>query len=159
MKLAIVGMGRSGKDTAAEFLSARTGLRYAGSMSWAALPYMAARLGVCEQTAWERRHEQRLLWRAWLDEFRAEDPLRLVRLCLAKADIVTGLRSCREFTLAWKQELFDEVMWIERAVPRDETLEFGPEDCTVVIGNGGTLEEFYGRLQRWAEAMGKFIIE
>ena len=75
--VAVVGPGRSGKDTAAEFLGQLTSLRYVGSTSWIGLDYMAERLGVCSMTAWESRHAHRARWNA--NESRIE--MHLESLC------------------------------------------------------------------------------
>lgn len=75
--IAIVGHGRSGKDTAAEWLAEHTVLRFAGGCSFAARHYMAQRLGLSPDESYARRHENRDKWFQYLNEFREGDPDRL----------------------------------------------------------------------------------
>src|SRR5688572_3415967 len=60
--LAFCGMGRAGKDTAAEFVCARTGMAYPKSASWLVLPIIAHMAGVPEDQAWAERHQRREFW-------------------------------------------------------------------------------------------------
>ena len=153
-RLLIVGHGRSGKDTAAEILHG-AGLTYAGSLSWFALPFMAKRLKQPLQIAWERRHEHRMAWYHGCNELRREDPLFLVRLALAEANVVTGLRDIAEITAAKEENLFDEILWVERnGTPIDPTLTYGKEQCSDVVFNNGTLAEFKENLLAWATVKG-----
>jgi hypothetical protein len=147
MKLLFVGYGRAGKDEAAAYVAKRTGLRYAGSTSWAVLPYMAARLGLHPQVAWETRHTMRKQWYEMCNELRAPDATILARMVLQSGDITAGVRDIVEITAIKKAKLFDEIVWIERpGTPVDPTVTFTSEDCDRVLWNDGTLEEFRAKL-------------
>lgn len=148
--MAVVGPGRSGKDTAADFLGQLTTLRYVGSTSWIGLDYMAGRLGVCSMTAWETRHAHRARWKQYLDEYRADDPTKLVRLSLEKGDIVCGIRDRSELDSSRQHGLLRHVVWIARDVPPDPTVTFTAQDCDWVIRNDGDLDTFRARVAYWA---------
>lgn len=155
-KLLLVGWGRAGKDCAAEFMNDHLGLPYAGSTSWAALPLMATFLNVHPQTAWEHRHENRQLWKDTCDGFRAkEGPLFLVRRALESGQVVTGVRGKSEIVAARESGWFRHIVWIERpGLPLDETVGFGPGDCTDYIRNDGSLRRFHRNLTTWACSVG-----
>lgn len=155
MKLAIVGPGRCGKDTAAEWFAQRTILRYWGSCSQVILPEAARRLGLSEAEAWKRRHEDRKFWRELGDEMRKDDPAALARVTLEKGDLCVGVRSHVEMRAVLDQKLVDLTVWIHRPnVPNDPTLEFGRGLADVVIENAGTLTDFHGKLYNLAATLG-----
>lgn len=157
-KIAILGYGRAGKDTAADFLDDHTPLRYGGSTSEYLCPYVAARLGFSEEEAFRRRHESdemRTLWYDIGNELRKDDPLFLVRKVLAGGDMVVGLRDGEE--VARLPEVgVDLRIWVHRDVKPDPTCKFGPEDCDVVLYNTHPTDPtpMLRRLRRLVVAMG-----
>lgn len=152
--LCIVGYGRAGKDTACEWLRDHTVLRYAGGSSWSACDYMAGFLGKTPEEAYRDRHQDRMMWFNELNKLRdREGPTCLVRRCLTHSDLVCGLRNRVEILGGRRDGLLDLVVWIDRPVPVDPTVEFDVNDADLVIRNHGTLEEFYGRLERFARAL------
>lgn len=153
MKILFCGYGRAGKDEAAAYLAKITGLRYAGSFSWAALPYVAARLGLHPQVAWETRHNHRKQWYDYCNDLRASDPTILARMVLAQGDIAAGIRDKAEIEAVSAARLFDKIVWIERpGTPEDPTLTFDRKHpaITRVIFNDGTLEDYHTTIHRWA---------
>jgi hypothetical protein len=149
MKLAIVGPGRSGKDAAAEQLALH-GFRYAFSTSRVIAPYAARRLGLTHEAAFTRRHQDRPLWRQIGDELREHDPAYLARKTLEYGDLCVGVRSLREIAAVRSEGLVDLILWIDRDVPVDDTLEFGPEVADIIVPNRGTLLDFHIRINRLA---------
>lgn len=140
--IALVGWGRVGKDTIGEMIGDRTKLRYTGSLSWYGLDYMAERLGVCKQLAWERRHLHRELWKKWLDEFREDNHCRLIEMALAAGEIVVGIRDVRELVAAREKNLLDYVVWIKRdGIPCDPTVTFDESYADVIFDNSGDLDQ------------------
>lgn len=153
MKILFVGWGRAGKDEAASYLAKITGLRYAGSFSWAALPYMAARLGVHPQLAWEQRHANRDIWKSYCDELRKVDQTLLARWALQSGDICAGLRDQIELDAVKAAGLFDKIIWIQRYdIPEDPTVTFKWNDPAIdfCITNSGSLEFFHLNLRTLA---------
>lgn len=157
MKILFCGFGRAGKDEAASYLAKITGLRYAGSFSWAALPYMAARLGIHPQLAWETRRQNRELWKSYCDELRKVDQTLLARMALQAGDICAGLRDKIELDAVAKANLFDKIIWIERyGVPIDSTVTFVRDDPAIdfCLTNSGSLEFFHAQLRTLAQDLG-----
>jgi hypothetical protein len=154
-KIAILGYGRAGKDEGSEFLAKHTALRFPGSTSEIALPFVAERLGLPEDVAWAKRHEMREDWYRICNELRADDPLFLVRKVLAKGDIVCGLRDKKEVQLLPSLGV-DLRIWVHRDVPVDHTTKFTKWDCDVVVLNTHPtdLTPYFDRLARLVRAMG-----
>jgi hypothetical protein len=145
-----VGFGRSGKDEAGAFLHT-LGIRYGGSTSWQALPFMSEKLGLHPLRAWETRHQHRQVWKDYLDELRRGDETLFMEMALATGDIITGIRDRAEIEAAKQKNLFDRIVWVHRPnTPPDPTVTFGPADCDEEIYNAGTLEQYHDGLRLWA---------
>lgn len=155
-RICIIGHGRHGKDEAAMTLHRRGNFLYAGSTSWQALPFIAEHLGLPQQIAWDTRHQHRQYWKDWCDEFRRDDPLRLVKLALRTANIVAGVRDLVEIEAVRDSGLFDSILWVNRlGVPLDPTVSYDPAKfATDAVCNEGTVEEFRARVLSWAAIKG-----
>ena len=157
MKIAIVGPGRSGKDTAAEWLDWGGILKYWGSCSRVICPHAARHLGISEEEAWETRHQHRDLWRKIGDHLRRvnRDDAYLARLTLKHGDVCVGIRARAEMDAVLAEKLVDLVIWIEKPdVEPDDTLEFGDDVADVILKNDGTLGRLYHRLGRLVDFAG-----
>ena len=155
MKVGIYGPGRAGKDECAAWLKRNTRLRYWGATSEVIKPHAAKRLGVSEREAWRTRHDHRELWRAIGDELRAGDPAALARVTLRSGDINVGVRALVEIEAVRREHLVDVAVWVDRpGLPDDPTLEFGPEQCDLILPNRWGLPELHGRLRNLANSWG-----
>lgn len=158
--IAFCGYGRSGKDTGAEWFRDHTPLKFMGGCSWTARDYMAMRLSEDEgrivtiDEAYARRHEDRIKWYTYLNQFRVGDPSRLIRNCLSHSDIVCGVRDRKELFAARDEGLLDLLIWIDRDVPVDSTVTYTIDDCDIVIRNRDTLGVYHNRLARLAKLIG-----
>ncbi len=151
--LAIVGMGRAGKDTAGEFLSLVFKLTPARSSSLNALPLAAHMIGIPPEQAYAERHQHREFWIEALHALRRGDLTRLARWCLGACDLAIGLRGKEEFAAAMAEGVCDLSVWVHRDVPKDPTVEFTREDCDVMIDNTTSVERFHERLTRLGKAI------
>jgi hypothetical protein len=128
-----------------------TGLRYAGSFSWAALPHMAKFLGQHPCQAWEQRHQNRQLWKDELDRLRTKDQCFLARLVIASGDVAAGLRDKAEIQAVRDEKLFNHIVWVHRpGTPVDPTVTYEPGDCDSTLLNAGGLCDFYEAIEAWA---------
>ncbi len=135
--VAFCGWGRAGKDTAGKFLGRVSPLRYIGSLSWVGKAEVARRLGLCEQEAWETRHDRRQDW------YRIRDSLAL-------GEIVVGVRDAAELAAARSAGLITHAVWVHKPdVPKDPTTTYGPGDCDLTIRNDSTVDDFHGKLLDW----------
>lgn len=152
--LGICGMGRAGKDTAAEFLCDKFGIVYPKSASWQILPLVAHMIGVSQEEAWRDRHQNREFWIAACHALRKGDVGLLVRMCLGAGDVAVGLRGKEEFHTVMREGLVDLMLWIDRPqVGNDITVEFTRDDCDVVVDNHTSLERFHDRLVRFGRTI------
>lgn len=158
-KVAFCGPSRSGKDEAARWLSTHTPLRFSRTTSEAIAPHVARRLGLAVEVAFARRHQDRYLWFEVGNELRAVDPAFLVRETLRDGDICVGLRQAEEVTAARDEDLIDLFVWVDRDVPDDPTMTFGPELCDVVVPNRGSLAAYHSRLAALAAFAGLVALQ
>lgn len=151
-RVLFVGFGRSGKDEASSFCEEHLGLRYAGSFSWSALPFMSDKLKRHPQACWEERHKNRETWKSHLDSLRMDDQTLLAEIALSQGDICAGLRDKRELAAVVEAKLFDHIVWIDRpGIPEDPTVTFTQDDVLATPGgyvfqNKGTLHEYHRNL-------------
>ena len=166
MRVAISGAGRAGKDEAASYLATITPLRYVAGTSYWARHLVFARMkslgydypDAC--TCWGDRHNHRVLWAKIIGEYNAADPVQLYRDCLADQDMLTGVRWRHEQQACRAAGLVDLWVWISRpGIPHDPTMEYGPEECDVVLENNGTLKDFHATLQRFAYERGLLLFQ
>jgi len=156
-RILFAGWGRVGKDEAAAHLAKITGLRYAGSFSWAALPYVAARLGQHPQVAWDTRHQNRKQWYDYCNDLRATDPTILARMVLANGDITAGIRDKVELEAVAAAHLFDKIIWVDRpGIPADPTVTYDRDHPAIdfQLSNHGSLEDFHFELRGMAKSWG-----
>jgi hypothetical protein len=146
-KIALLGYGRAGKDTAAGWLGLFTPLRYVGSTSMVACPMIAESLGISVEEAWATRHQHRGFWYSRCNEYRKDDPTKLARKSLEYGDLVVGLRDKVELQACKDAGLFDLTIWVANCrVPYDSTVTFTAEDCDVILENNTGYAQFYERL-------------
>lgn len=152
--IAFCGNGRSGKDTAAFIFSKLTGLKYAGSASWVCKNIVADVLDLPEQTAWETRHERRMDWYRILNEYRKDDPTKLVKLCLNQAKIITGIRDLIELKSCLEKGYIKYAIWVDRpGIDPDPTLTYNSSDCTHILENSGDLNFLNHQISILAERL------
>lgn len=148
------GHSRAGKDTAALYVSEISQLTYPGSSSSYILPLLAHAVGVSPEQAMQERHNHSDFWLHFCNEFRRNDPTRLVRRSLAHGDMVTGIRSDVELLECKKLGVLDVTVWIENPrVQVDPTVEYSRQDCDLVIDNCGLKEELFGKLLRFVNLL------
>jgi hypothetical protein len=159
VKLAICGPGRSGKDTATDFLAAHTELRYNGSTSEAAAQLCFAHLRekygyTSAEAAFADRHNHRVEWAEIIWDFNKPHGITLYERMLQTSDILNGIRRAGELNAMRVRHSDLLAVWIERDVPADPSNEIVSDDCDIVIRNCGTIAEFHERLGRFAKASG-----
>lgn len=146
--IAVLGMGRAGKDEAGLFLAKEFGLQAPKSSSLNALPFVAHMIGIDKKQAYAERHQHREFWIEACNQLRKDDLTRLARWCLGQCDFAIGLRGAKEVPAVVSEKVVDLTVWIDRDVPTDPTVEFTSKECDFVVQNHWSLEEFHTRLTR-----------
>jgi len=159
LNLAICGPGRCGKDTAMQWLSDNTILVNAGSTSEAAAPLVFDRIGrdfgyVDPHDCWEDRHNHRVLWAKIIWEYNQPLGITLYEDMLKESNLLNGIRRAGELQALLDRGMIDLVVWIERDVDEDPSLEMSSDVADVIIPNNGTLTELYQKLARLAKVLG-----
>jgi hypothetical protein len=155
VKLFIVGQGRHGKDTVAEFVRKAYGLTFESSSMFCAehvvTPWLE-KMGITYDSleeCYEDRVNHRMDWYEAIRSYNKEDESKLSRAIFAKYDMYVGIRSRVEFLEA--RHFSDLSIWVEAAdrwPAVDPSCKILKEDCDVIVDNNGTIEELYCRLTR-----------
>lgn len=155
-KVIIIGHGRNGKDSVAEWLSRRFGYTFESSSHYCArrFIYDALRVPLGYSTfeeCYADRRNHRATWAALIKSYNAKDPARLAREIYAENDMYVGIRSNLEFEEARNEGLFQLAIWVdasERIEPESkDSFDIDISKADIVINNNGTEEELYSRLE------------
>ena len=156
MKIFIVGHGRHGKDTVAEFLREQYGLTFESSSYFCAehvvKPYLEENYGLkyhSVQECFDDRSNHREEWYRAIRTFNEENESRLSSSIFSKYDMYVGIRDRTEFLAS--KHLSDLAIWVDafkRVPTADPTCKILPIDCDTIIDNNGTEEELKNKLTR-----------
>ena len=143
-KVLILGHGRHGKDTLAEYLEKYFGIPFISSSFGAAeaifagLQYFTDFKYEYVEDAFEDRHNYRPLWKQLITEYNADDKARLCKEILSKSDCYVGMRCKEEYEAS--KHLFDLVIWVdasERIGYIDPTMGIEFDDSMFHVDNNG----------------------
>ncbi len=156
-KVLVMGYARHGKDTVADIIAQRYGLKFTSSSMFCAehvmMPYFdmfvedELRYNSAEE-CFEDRGNHRQEWYEQIRDYNRPDASALGRAIFEEHDIYCGLRSRAEFNALKNSDMFDVSVWVDaqdRGVPPE-----GNDSCTVrpwmadyVIDNGGDEEQLH----------------
>jgi len=155
MKLFVIGHGRHGKDTVAEYIQKNYGLTFESSSMFCAehvvTPWLKD-LGITYNSLEEcyaDRSNHRQEWYEAIRSYNKDDEAKLSRAIFAKYDMYVGIRSRIEFLEA--RYLSDLSIWVEaseRHPAIDPTCKILRGDCDVAVDNNGTEPELREKLTR-----------
>jgi len=156
MKLFIVGHGRHGKDTVAEFIRDDYDLNFQSSSMFCAekvvRPWLAEHRGVVYATleeCYEDRLNRREDWYISIKEYNTPDLSRLSRGIFATYDMYVGIRDRDEFL---ESKVFSDLsIWVDASERKDyvdPTCKILKGDCDIIIDNNGTEAEAHDRITR-----------
>ena len=164
MKLFIVGHGRHGKDTVAEFIQKNYGLTFESSSMFCAehvvTPWLE-KMGITYDSleeCYEDRANHRQDWYEAIRSYNKEDESRLSRAIFAKYDMYVGIRSRVEFLES--RHLSDLSIWVEsskRYSGIDPTCKILQRDCDIMIDNNGMIPDLEEKLTRFFDLMSSGI--
>jgi hypothetical protein len=137
MKILILGHGEHGKDTLANALSEKYGLKFLSSSEVANGIIIYPQLENfydSEQECFYDRRNNRELWASLIRDFNRNDKTRLAKLICESGDGYVGLRELDEVRESVAEGLFTHVMWVIRT-DKDEddpTMTFNYNDVAVL---------------------------
>jgi len=162
VNLCVIGHGRHGKDTVAEYISELwPGFTYAYGTSWYAKDIVCdkffagspdLRAAYNTEIFWQDRHAHRKFWFDTIRDYNATDNgVALYKDCLREQNILTGIRKASELYELKKQGIVDCTLWVERdgwPLEAIETMELDKCDADFTIENDGTLVSLREKISR-----------
>lgn len=163
-KLLIIGHGRHGKDTVAEFLRDEFGLKFVSSSQAAAEIFIYEELKEkykyeTPKECYEDRINHRAEWYDLICDYNVDDRARLAKGILERADCYVGMRDREEIDECLNQGLFDLIIWVDAC----ERLPLEPADsfnidkscADIIIDNNGSISELHDKIYR----LGKIFVK
>jgi hypothetical protein len=150
MKFLIIGHGRHGKDTVADYMCDKFKLTASSSSLFAAEKVVYPDMSEDYKNAdecFEDRHNHRKRWFDLISAYNTPDGTRLAREMMETHDIYVGMRNKRELDACREQKMFDVVVWVDaskRHPPESvDSCTVTAQDADVVIDNNGSLQELF----------------
>ena len=152
MKLLIIGHGRHGKDTVAEYLNVMFGMAFKSSSVHCAenvvYPALKDQYGYASvHDCFADRHNHRAEWFNLISDYCKDDLARIGREIFEVSDIYCGLRNKREFHAIKNNGLVDYTIWVDRSdwleTEPKSSMSLEPWMADYIIDNNGTLEQLY----------------
>jgi len=152
MKILIIGYGRHGKDTVAEYLRDKYGLTFKSSSMHCAenavFPALKDMYGYkTVEECFADRSNHRKEWYDLISKYCEKDPSRIGREIFEVSDMYCGLRNKREFHSIRNNGIVDVVVWVDRSdwlPPEDESSNtLKPWMADYIIDNNRDIDELY----------------
>lgn len=157
-KIMLMGYGRHGKDTAAEYLRDRYGLKIANSSLFVAekavYPLLAPLYNYSSlDECYNDRHNHRQEWFEAIKAYNTPDLARMSREIFNTNDIYVGIRNADEFLAAKEQKVFEHSVWIDAekrigTKESDLSCTVKPEMAQTIVNNNSAVENMYNILDR-----------
>lgn len=158
LKIIIMGYGRHGKDTVAQILHDKYGLKFKSSSEFigerAVWPLMKYSRYMTFKECFEDRHNHRKLWHDAIKEYNKDDKAKLGKELFQEFDLYVGLRSKEELEALkdWNKDIV--TIWVDRNLhcPREDenSCTVSHTDCTFYLDNNHTLEELENQIDELA---------
>lgn len=163
-KLLIIGAARWGKDSMAEILQEKFGLKFKSSSQAASEIFiydvLKQKYGYnTPEECFEDRVNHRAEWHKLICEYNIDDKSRLAKSILEHNDAYVGMRDSREIKECIHQGLFDIIIWVDasKRLPLEskESFNIDINDADIIIDNNGSFEEFQEKVIR----LGKILFK
>jgi dephospho-CoA kinase len=164
IRLLIIGHGRHGKDTVAEYFAEYFGLTFESSSYAAARIFLYKALkekyGYKDFTeCYNDRGNRRTEWYNLICEFNKDNKTRLCEAILEHADCYVGLRDLLEVKECMRKELFDLIIWVDASerLPLEDSSSFNisKDLADIIIENNGTLDMLHDKLSK----LGRVVLQ
>lgn len=143
-KILIIGHGKHGKDTVAEYFRDRYNYKFASSSMFVAeraiWPHWGCAVYPDIVEMFKDRENHRTLWGQMISAYNIPNAARTAQEMLSEGnDMYVGMRRKREVERNVELGTFDHILWVDRSlhVPDEpkESMELVPEDSTYIIDN------------------------
>jgi len=160
LKILIIGHARHGKDTVAEIIASRLGMKFQSSSEAVCellvFPQLSAKYGYkTPNECFKDRANHRAEWYDIITEYNKEDLTRLARLILARNNIYVGMRNWNECQACIDEKVFDYVIWVDahKRMPLEpvSSMTVTQDQANVVIDNNGSLKDLNDKIDAWLE--------
>lgn len=166
-KLLIIGYGRHGKDTVAEFLRDDYGFKFTSSSLFVAQEVMWDNWGVAKypdfDAMFEDRSNHRVLWMEMISAYNTPDKTKTAKTMMDRGfDLYVGMRRLDELEACKAAEIFDAIIWVdasERHPPETGSMDITLDNAfpDYVLDNNGPEEALVDeitRLMKWLDSEG-----
>jgi hypothetical protein len=157
-KILIIGYGRGGKDTAAEYLSKRFGYTFSSSSAYVCKKLIYNALKdianyTSEEECYKDRHSLRPLWYELICLYNRDNPSRLAENIISEYDIYVGMRDKDELKVCKEKKLFDYILWIDGVdrtgyVEDESSCNITQYDADFIIDNNKDEKYLYQQLDQ-----------
>lgn len=164
MKLLIIGYGRHGKDEAANYLCHKYKMKAESSS------HAAARIFIFEtlkssfgyktvKECFDDRHNHRDIWYQLICLYNKDNKASLAKEIMRDSDIYVGMRDDREIEECVKQNVFDDIIWVDASKrvsykEPESSCKVNENHANYVIENNGSLEELYANIDTYMKFKG-----
>lgn len=170
-KLLILGYGRHGKDTVAEFLRDDYGFKFTSSSLFVAQEVMWDSWGVAKyptfEAMFEDRSNHRVLWMEMISAYNTPDKTKTATTMLERGfDLYVGMRRLDELQACQAAGIFDAIIWVDASDRHPP--ETGSMDITLansgaefVIDNNGPEDAIVDEIVRmmdWLKERGIEVV-
>lgn len=169
-KLLIIGHARHGKDTVAEKIRDKMGLRFTSSSLFVGQEFIWPTWGIERYSTFDEmfadRVNHRKTWADLISAYNTPDKTKTAATMLSRGfDMYVGMRRRDELTACREAGLFDHVIWVDasKRLPLEsaDSMELVASDADTCLDNNGFMEtlDFFVDLLRpeilWASAHAK----
>lgn len=165
--LLILGCGRHGKDTVAEFLRDDYGFKFTSSSLFVAQEVMWDSWGVAKypdfDAMFEDRSNHRVLWMEMISAYNTPDKTKTATTMSERGfNLYVGMRRLDELQACQSAKIFDAIIWVDasdRHPPETGSMDITRENCNAdfEIDNNGPEEAIVDeivRLMDWLKDRG-----
>jgi adenylate kinase family enzyme len=163
MKILILGHGRHGKDTVAQYISEKYGLKFISSsravFEEAVWPHLCGdyidwggtNIEEAKMLCFEDRINRRAEWKKLISDYNTPDKAALAKIILSKNDMYVGMRCEHEYEAS--KHLFDKIFWVHRIgyMPEPEMTITMDLRTMIPLVNTGHLEKLYSQIRKGME--------
>lgn len=162
MKLLIIGHGRHGKDTMAQYFKDVFGQTFSSSSMAAAEIFIFDKLRhlyKSEKECYADRHTEgnRKLWYDLICEYNKDNKSRLAEDIMANRDCYVGMRDREEILECRRKRIFDLIIWVDASerLPLEsaESFNIDKDLADIIVDNNSTQQSFEQKLQSLGEAL------